>query len=219
MIFLENIRIKPYDFTLIILSAISQFPKISSSLCTCYHFTSTFALLNSNRICRIFNSILFSTILIGKHSKGVEMRGLHLFREVIFVAIGTSLWHGTLVNDMYKTNEPVDTRTGPIVIYMSYVGFAIFAVYLFNIALFWTRKAPPKELSSVPQSSESLHSDDYPKAVTYPKDHDVSACWQFVDNINPFLNIRNGSLAYKIYLVGRLHVFPLKYLINNFLLF
>lgn len=202
MIFLENIKLKPYDFTLIVLSTLSQFPKITANLFTCYHFTSTFALLNANQICRIFNSILFSSILIGKHSRGMEMQGLLLLRECIFVTMGTGLWHGTLIHDMYVTNRPPDSNRGAIVVYMSYVGLAIFSVYIFHIVLFWTRKEPPKELSSVPQSSESLHSNDYPNAVTLPKDRNVNAWQQFVNTVNPFVNIHNTTFAGKVFLVG-----------------
>lgn len=202
LVFYNYLKLKPYDFSVIILSFLFQFPEILRDVIRCYHFCPTYALMNSSVLSRIFNSMLINIILLGIFSNDIKIRGMHLIREIAFIMLGAALWQGTYLNDMYNLNDLPEKRSDPVVLYIAYLECVILIIFILNIVLFWKQKFDVHQsIDSIPKSSDSLESDDYPTVSKYPIENDVDPWLQFVDNINPFLNINNSSFVMRVFMV------------------
>lgn len=202
LVFYNYVKLKQYDYSVLIVSFLFQFPEILRDMLRCFHFNKTYALMNSSIISRIFMSMLWNIILMGIYANDIKIRGMHLVREVAFITLGTALWHGSCRHDMFNLNHLPEYRSEPIIVYMAYFDCAIFCIFLLTIILFWKQKVNIRQsITSIPRSSDSLESDDYPTILKYPTETEVDPWLQFVDNVNPFLNITNTTFVVRVFLV------------------
>lgn len=200
--FYNHLKLKPYEYSVLILSFLFQFPEILRDIIRCYHFAKTYAMMNASIISRIYNSMLMNIILLGIFAKDIKIRGMHLIREIIFITLGTAIWQASYMNDMNDLNDQLYDLTDPITVYMAYVQCIILLIFILNIVLFWKQKSDIQVSNvSIPRSSDSLESDDYPMVSKFPIENDVDPWLQFVDNINPFLNINNSSFVIRVLMV------------------
>uniref|UniRef100_A0A1A9WX88 Sodium/calcium exchanger membrane region domain-containing protein n=1 Tax=Glossina brevipalpis TaxID=37001 RepID=A0A1A9WX88_9MUSC len=219
LVLLTRFKMKEYSFGSGVLALIFTVPEIMSNILTCFTQHRNYAVLYSARVGKTVHCLLFGVGLICVFAHG-RIDGATLMRDIAFTAVGFTFTYGVMRHEMHNLRKLEHQRSYPIIHICAYMSLLIFLIYLVNVLVFSKRNLRKSTLEremeaksrnpntseqdiSIPSSSESFDSNEYPHQAENPIEENVDPIAVFLKSISPFHNVDGGPL-FKLTLVSAL---------------